>query len=316
MERFKPSAISARRRKQKIVVIMGATGAGKSRLSIDFATRFFGNSEVINSDKMQVYSGLDITTNKITMQERFGVPHHLLGVINPTKSPFTPSDFRKVGSEIISDVKSRRGLPLVVGGSNSLIYSLVAKRFDPEADVFKEIDPDPVSSELRYDCCFIWVDVSLPVLNRYLSKRVDEMLESGMFEELVDFFRSGEHESVNRSGLGQAIGLPEFETYFRDFPGYRGVDGADSEEDVTGLAEAYNEAVRKIKDNTCQLAKKQVSKILRLRDAGWEVRRIDATEAFRAVMTAESGGTRVAEIWEKQVVEPSVKIVKQFLDES
>ncbi|KAL8249743.1 hypothetical protein R6Q59_006611 [Mikania micrantha] len=298
--------------KRKIVVIMGSTGAGKSRLSMDLASRFFKNSEIINCDKMQVYSGLDITTNKITMQEQFDVPHHLLGAIDPSKSEFTPSDFRKVASEIISDIKSRRGLPLVVGGSSSLIYSLVTKRYDQKTDVFNGPNLCPISTEFRYDCCFIWVDVSLPVLNNYLSKRVDEMLDAGMFDELMDYFRSKKHGNVNRSGLGQSIGVPEFEAYFEKYPDFGRTGGADTD---IGQMEAYNEAVRQIKDNTYQLAKKQVSKILRLRDAGWDVKRVDATEAFRAVMAAESRGGRVAEMWEKQVVEPSVKIVKHFLDE-
>ncbi|KAK1412065.1 hypothetical protein QVD17_33024 [Tagetes erecta] len=78
----------------------------------------------------------------------------------------------------------------------------------------------------------------------------------------------------------------------------------------------YNEAVRRIKENMYELARKQVSKIMRLRDAGWDVRRIDATEVFKAaVTTSECGGERVAELWERLVVEPSVKMVKQFLDE-
>ncbi|KAI3502606.1 hypothetical protein L1887_30787 [Cichorium endivia] len=304
MEPTTTAALSpnTRRRHRKIVVIMGATGAGKSRLSIDLATRFFKNSEIINSDKMQVYRRLDITTNKITMQERRGVPHHLLGAFDPTQSVVNPNDFRKVASDTISDIISRRGLPLIVGGSNSFIYSLVTKRFDPQSDVFNGPDPDPVSSEFRYKCCFIWVDVCLPVLNQYLSKRVDEMLDSGMLEELSEFFGSGEHLTVKRSGLGQAIGIPELEGYFRT------VNGTDAEE-------VYNEGVRRIKDNTCQLAKRQVGKILRLKDGGWDIKRVDATEAFRAVMAADSGGGRVAEIWEKQVVEESVKIVKQFLEE-
>jgi adenylate isopentenyltransferase (cytokinin synthase) len=72
---------------------------------------------------------------------------------------------------------------------------------------------------------------------------------------------------------------------------------------------AYEEAVREIKDNTCQLAKRQIGKIVKLRGAGWELRRMDATEAFIAVMTSAE---RRSEIWEKQVLEPSVKIVKAF----
>ncbi|KAK9048830.1 hypothetical protein SSX86_032203 [Deinandra increscens subsp. villosa] len=270
---------AAGRRKRKIVLIIGPTGAGKSRLSIDLATRFFKPSEIINSDKMQVYGGLDITTNKITMPERVGVPHHLLGVIDPTESVFTPSDFRKLAAQVISNVS---GLPIVVGGSSSLIYSLVAKRFDPESNVFNGSDPDPVSLELRFDCCFIWMDVCLPVLNRYLSNRVDEMLDSGMFEELVEFFGSGGFDKVNRAGLGQAIGIPEFEAYMKKFR---------------------------------RIAKRQVGKILRLRDAGWDLKRIDATEAFRVAMAADYGGVKASEIWEREVVEPSVKIVEKFLKE-
>ncbi|KAI3714390.1 hypothetical protein L1987_72991 [Smallanthus sonchifolius] len=286
-------------RHPKLIVIMGATGAGKSRLSVDLATRFFTNSEIINSDKMQVYRGLDITTNKITTQEQQGVPHHLLGVFDPIQSVVNPLDFRTLASKRISDITSRRGLPLVVGGSNSFIYSLVSKRFNPKSDVFNGPDPGPIRSELRFKCCFIWVDVCVRVLNQYLSKRVDEMLNSGMVDELAEFFGSGEYLKVKRSGLGQAIGVPELEGYFTN------VDGAKSEE-------VYDEGVRRIKENTCELAKRQVGKILRLKEGGWDLKRIDATEVFR---TADSGGGRVAEIWEKQVVEPSVKIVNQFLEE-
>ncbi|XP_076951206.1 uncharacterized protein LOC143624432 [Bidens hawaiensis] len=90
---------------------------GKSRLSIELASRFFKNSEIINCGKMQVYNGLDIITNKVTMQELFGVSRHLLGGIDPTMWVFIASDFQKVASEIISEIKSRHGLPVVVGGS-------------------------------------------------------------------------------------------------------------------------------------------------------------------------------------------------------
>ncbi|CAL5399659.1 unnamed protein product [Camellia sinensis] len=297
---------------QKIVVIMGPTGSGKSRLSIDLATRFFP-SEIINSDKMQVYRGLDITTNKIPMHDRLSVPHHLLGHLDPSQRPdLSPSDFRSAAAATISAISFRRKLPLVVGGSNSFIYSLVANRFDPGSDVFRESHPDPVCSELRYDCCFIWVDVALPVLNQYLRKRVDEMLDSGMFDELADYFEFDDEEASRgtRTGLRKAIGVPEFEPYFRRFGG-----GGVPKDDPVRRA-VYEEAVRAIKDNTCQLAKRQVGKIQRLKSAGWDLKRLDATEAFRAAM--EDGGSdsgKSSEIWEKQVLEPSMKIVKRKLEE-
>jgi len=71
--------------KKKVVFIMGATGTGKSRLSVDLATHFRG--EIINSDKMQVYKGLDIVTNKITHAEKQGVRYYFL-VIHIRKSHF------------------------------------------------------------------------------------------------------------------------------------------------------------------------------------------------------------------------------------
>ncbi|KAI3816066.1 hypothetical protein L1987_15751 [Smallanthus sonchifolius] len=81
------------------------------------------------------------------------------------------------------------------------------------------------------------------------------MLDAGMFEELVEYFRSGEHERVNPFSLGMSIGVPEFETYFKKFPETFGrIKEADYDENVM---EAYNEAVRRIKENTYQLAKKQ-----------------------------------------------------------
>ncbi|KAF3431714.1 hypothetical protein FNV43_RR26448 [Rhamnella rubrinervis] len=299
------------RRKEKLLVIMGATGTGKSRLSIDLATRF-PSMEIINSDKMQVYKGLDITTNKIPLHERLGVPHHLLGNVDPAHSELTPSEFRSVAGAIVSDITSRRKLPVLVGGSNSFIHALVVDRFDPNSDVFYDRSVS-VSSELRYNCCFLWVDVSMMVLSEYLSSRVDDMLDSGMLEELAEFYNrdKASEDSAKRTGLRKAIGVPEFDRYFKRYrPGCE-EEGTESEKDSL-RTEAYEEAVRGIKENTRQLAKRQMGKILRLRRGGWDLRRVDATEAFRAVVTSSG---RWSEIWAKQVVEPSVKIVKRFWDE-
>lgn len=66
---------------KSIVAIIGTTGSGKSRLAVDIARTFKG--EVINADAMQVYRGLETITNKITHDERCGVPHHLLGCKMP-----------------------------------------------------------------------------------------------------------------------------------------------------------------------------------------------------------------------------------------
>ncbi|KAL5553161.1 hypothetical protein UlMin_040562 [Ulmus minor] len=296
------------RRKDKMLVIMGATGTGKSQLSIDLATRF-PFFEIINSDKMQVYRGLDITTNKIPIPDRLGVPHHLLGEVDPVRGELTPSEFRSLAGDAVSEITSRRKLPILVGGSNSFIHALLVDRFDSGSDVFSG---SGYRSELRYNCCFLWVDVSFKVLEDYLLKRVDDMIDSGMVEELEEFYDPKRVHSAGRIGLFKAIGVPEFDRFFEKF---RAGDerGVDPEWDRMREG-AFEEAVRAIKDNTCQLAKKQIGKILRLQGLGWDLRRLEATEAFRAAMTSDSG-KRCSEIWGRQVLEPSVKIVNLFLEE-
>lgn len=102
---------------------MGATGSGKSRLAIDLASHF--PIEIINADSMQVYQGLDVLTNKVPVQEQKGVPHHLLGTISPN-AEFTAKDFRDDTIPLIDDILSRNRLPVIVGGTNYYIQSLVS----------------------------------------------------------------------------------------------------------------------------------------------------------------------------------------------
>ncbi|KAL9229234.1 hypothetical protein vseg_004721 [Gypsophila vaccaria] len=285
------------KRMEKVVVIMGPTGSGKSRLSVHLAKLFPG--EVINCDKIQVYKGLDITVNKMSLKEQLGVPHHLLDEIeSASQGEFTPSHFRSRGSQVVSDILKRGKVPYIVGGSNSFIYALLTQRFDPKRDVFKGLNQP--STKLRYKCCFIWVDVSLPVLKKYLEKRVDQMIETGMVEELRKYFESGEwNNSAPNTGLRKAIGVPEFEPYFRSH----------HHDHELGL---YEEAVRGVKENTCRLAETQLRKIKRLRGGGWELHRVDATDSITAVL---QGTNSWPQIWENQVFEPSLKIVNNFLED-
>ncbi|KAL2230811.1 UNVERIFIED_CONTAM: Adenylate isopentenyltransferase 5, chloroplastic [Sesamum indicum] len=100
--------------KDKVVVVLGATGTGKSSLAIDLATRF--GAEVINSDKIQVYKGLDIVTNKVRNEECRSVPHHLLGIIDPDVD-FTVHDF--LHHALLADaIVQKNRLPIIAGGSN------------------------------------------------------------------------------------------------------------------------------------------------------------------------------------------------------
>ncbi|KAF8086411.1 hypothetical protein N665_0626s0003 [Sinapis alba] len=110
--------------KAKVVVIMGPTGSGKSKLAVDLASHF--PVEVINADAMQIYSGLDVLTNKVTVNEQKGVPHHLLGTVSPDME-FTAKDFRDSTFPLIEEILSRNHVPVLVGGTNYYIQALVSK---------------------------------------------------------------------------------------------------------------------------------------------------------------------------------------------
>ncbi|PBP24175.1 tRNA isopentenyltransferase [Diplocarpon rosae] len=106
-----------------LIVILGATGTGKSQLAVDVAKRF--NGEIINGDAIQMYEGLPIITNKITTEEQQGVPHHLLGFIAPEDEPWRVGLFKKKAGEIIREIRSRGRLPILVGGTHYYTQSLL-----------------------------------------------------------------------------------------------------------------------------------------------------------------------------------------------
>lgn len=263
--------------KHKAVVVMGATGTGKTRLAVDLALRFGG--EVINSDKMQVYSGLDVATNKVTAEECAGVPHHLIGVAHPDDE-FTAADFRREASRAAGAVTARGRLPITAGGSNSYIEELI----DGDRSAFRE----------RYDCCFLWVDVQLPVLHGYVDSRVDEMCDRGLVGEVAAAFDP--RRTDYSRGIWRAIGVPELDAYLRL------CCSGDQEERARLLAIAVEE----IKSNTRRLSCRQRAKIQRLAKL-WRVRRVDATEAFRR------RGAAADEVWERLVAAPCVAAVRAFL---
>ncbi|XP_076045086.1 uncharacterized protein LOC143027609 [Oratosquilla oratoria] len=107
-----------------IVVVLGATGAGKSKLALEIASRF--NGEIISADSMQVYKGLDIVTNKVTEEEQSLVKHHLLDFVDPL-SRYTVVDFRDKALPIIEDLLHKGVMPVIVGGTTYYIESLLWK---------------------------------------------------------------------------------------------------------------------------------------------------------------------------------------------
>ncbi|CAH1431763.1 unnamed protein product [Lactuca virosa] len=265
---------------EKVVVVMGATGTGKSKLSIDLATRFQG--EVINADKIQVYEGLDIVTNKITEEECNGVAHHLLGIVDP-ESDFTADNFARAVLLAMKSITQRGKVPIIAGGSNSFVEALV----DDEKYEFKS----------RYDVCFLWVDIATVVHNQILAERVDRMVASGMVEEVRNMYNPNADYS---KGIRRAIGVPEFDSYFRT--------EYSSSSDEKARAKLLEAAINETKINTYNLVNRQLEKIYRLRDVkGWKIHRLDATKVF------QKKGIEADEAWTELVVGPALVIISEFL---
>lgn len=114
-----------------LVIICGPTATGKSDLAVEVALATGG--EVINADSMQLYRGMDIGTAKITMNERRGVPHHLLDILEVSEDA-SVADYQRLAREKIAEIQSRGKLPIVVGGTGLYIKSIVDEMNFPETD--------------------------------------------------------------------------------------------------------------------------------------------------------------------------------------
>lgn len=113
-------------RNAPLIVVLGATACGKSRLAIEIARRFRG--EIISADSMQVYKGLDIVTNKVTEEEQQQARHHMINLQDPL-SRYSVIDFRNKSLDLINSLHKRNLLPIIVGGTNYYIESLLWKGF-------------------------------------------------------------------------------------------------------------------------------------------------------------------------------------------
>ena len=97
-----------------MVAVVGATAAGKTGLSLDLAEALGG--EVVNTDAMQLYRGMDIGTAKLPADERRGIPHHLLDTLEVTE-PATVAEFQGQARAVIAELRGRGAAPVLVGGS-------------------------------------------------------------------------------------------------------------------------------------------------------------------------------------------------------
>ena len=108
----------------RVLVICGATASGKTALSLECARAF--NGEIVSADSLLVYQGLNIGTAKPTKEEMGGIPHHMIDVVEPTKT-FSVSDYEAMALPIVERLISEGKTPIICGGTGFYINSLLYK---------------------------------------------------------------------------------------------------------------------------------------------------------------------------------------------
>lgn len=108
--------------KQNVLVIIGPTAVGKTKLSIEMAKRY--NGEIISGDSMQIYRGMDVGTAKITKEEMEDIPHHLIDIKEPFES-FSVAEFQELVRAKIAEIAKKGKLPIIVGGTGLYIQSVI-----------------------------------------------------------------------------------------------------------------------------------------------------------------------------------------------
>ena len=128
---------------KKILVIVGPTASGKTRLAVELAKAH--NGEVVSADSMQIYRRMDIGTAKPTAEEMDGIPHHMIDVADPEED-FSVARYVELASACVDDILSRGKLPIVAGGTGLYVDSLLSGRtfaaFSPESSLRRELEEE------------------------------------------------------------------------------------------------------------------------------------------------------------------------------
>ncbi len=260
-----------------MIVIVGPTGIGKTKLSIMLAKHF--QTEIISGDSVQVYKELNIGSAKVTKEEMDNIPHHLIDIFEPNED-FSVAIYQEMVRNKIEEFKERNLTPIIVGGTGLYIKSVLydynfkdSKRDASLEEKYKELSNNELHNILQekdyesslkihennrkrviqaisrskqnkvsentnkdkkmYDFTLICLTLEREELYNIINKRVDIMLENGLYEEVESLYKLG-----IKGNSVQAIGYKEL---------YKHFDGLWTKE----------EAIDKIKQHSRNLAKKQ-----------------------------------------------------------
>ncbi len=283
---------------QKLLVIIGPTAVGKTKLSIEMAKQF--NGEIISGDSMQVYRGMDIGTAKIRNDEKEGIPHHLIDIKEPYDN-FSVAEFQLLVRSKIKEIAERGKLPIIVGGTGLYIQSVIydyqfsdvpgdekirtrleerAKKIGKEALYRELLEVDPESGSDIHPNNVRRVIRALEVfhltgktMSEFQSKQVPDLLYNTALvgltmdrEKLYDRINLRVDMMVKEGLLKEVKGL--YQQGLRDCQSIQAIGYKEIYEYLDGKI-SLEEAIENLKQNSRRYAKKQFTWFRNKMDVQW-----------------------------------------------
>lgn len=228
-----------------IIAIVGPTGVGKTKMSIELAKEY--NADIISCDSMQIYKNMNIATAKITEEEKDGITHYMLD-IKDVSEDYSVYDYQKDARKILDKLLNENKNVIIVGGTGlylkALLYNYEFKENNIKKDFSKytneelynmvlKIDNNTkihvnnrqrlesflnnhtvndkiISDSMLYDAKIIGLTKNREELYSAINKRVDEMFNEGLIKEARYFYNN----NINSKAINTAIGYKELYLYF------------------------------------------------------------------------------------------------------
>lgn len=160
----------------KVIVIVGPTGSGKTGVAVKIAKKIGG--EIISADSRAIYKGMDIGTAKPSVEEQDGVPHFGIDLVEPGER-FTVADFKAYAEQKISEIEERGHVPIIAGGTGLYVDALIYDYKFTEQSKKSCSDRDKI--EQKY--LIFGIKVERNELRERLKRRIEKMFREELFEE-------------------------------------------------------------------------------------------------------------------------------------